>query len=148
MKKKPRNKLEISRATKFRKYGPSGKYTKAAQGTRSITQYFSITKNGESTDSENKDKTETSDTNSDMDVVNLNANTGEDVNINDMINNLNTDDDINFNDDDNNDFDIKNNIEKLKKLECILSNKKNRLLMIIYSIGQYINILFTLKYIS
>ncbi len=90
---------------------------------KSITQYFSITKNGESTDSENKDKTETLDTNSDMNVIDLNANTDKNVNINDMINNLNMNDDF---EDNNNDCDIKNNIEKLKKLEYILSNKKKQ----------------------
>jgi len=125
-KKKIRNRLIISKATKFRKYGPSGTYTKAAKGTKSITQYFPITKNEESTDSENKDKMETSDTNSDIDAISLDENTDDNVNVNDMINNLDTDDDFYFNEDDNNDYNVKNNIEELKKLECILSNKKKQ----------------------
>ncbi|CAI2189262.1 9828_t:CDS:2 [Funneliformis geosporum] len=76
-KKSSKNKLAISRDIKFRKYGPSGVYTKAAQGVKPITQYFPIKKNEESTDSENKDKPETSDTDSDVNAIDLDVNDDE-----------------------------------------------------------------------
>ncbi|CAI2177896.1 5486_t:CDS:10, partial [Funneliformis geosporum] len=76
-KKSSKNKVVISRATKFRKYGPSGVYTKVAQGVKLITQYFPIKKNEESTDSENKGKPETSDTDSDVNAIDLDVNDDE-----------------------------------------------------------------------
>src|SRR5688572_10193488 len=45
--KNPSNKLEISRATKFRRYGPSGKFTKAAKDTKKIDQFFKKNNNGD-----------------------------------------------------------------------------------------------------
>src|ERR1044072_7202952 len=110
MEKTSRNRLVISKTTKFLKYGPSGVYTKAAKGTKSITQYFSAAKNNESTDSESKNKSETSDTDIDVDAFNLGINADEDINNNDtnrdatVFDNLEIDDDFNLEGDDNNDF--------------------------------------------
>ncbi|CAG8491122.1 356_t:CDS:2 [Funneliformis mosseae] len=117
------SKLVILKATKYRKYDPSGIYIKVAQGSKSITQYFSTTENKESTDSENKDKSETSNIDSNVNAIILNANPSENINDidrNTNINDLNIDFNSNSDEDNDNNLDIENNIEKLKKLEHIL----------------------------
>ncbi|CAJ0845958.1 14684_t:CDS:2 [Entrophospora sp. SA101] len=67
-----------SRATYYKKYGPSGKYTKAASFSQSITHFFPIESKGESSEGENdsgheSESNESSEQESDFEVENDNS---------------------------------------------------------------------------
>jgi hypothetical protein len=144
-KKKRAPYLGKSTATYYRKYGPSGKYTKAASGSLPLTQFFapvSVDLNVNETIEHNnlniRDDASRTDINSVEETMDDNVESDndenisgdDDENISDDDDNISDDDDENIVSDDDENISSDDNefdLNKLKKLQQVLkSNKKNQ----------------------
>jgi hypothetical protein len=120
-----------STATYYRKYGPSGTYTKAAKGSLLLTEFFApaqsnlaninLTEDDETGKNNDLDNDDTDR----MDVSDGEENSDNDFNTNE-ITDLEDFDDVFTEEEDNNEFNL-NTVNRLEKLKQILDgNKKNQ----------------------
>lgn len=114
-----------STTTYYRKYGPSGAYTKSAKGSLPLTEFFApVQSNLANVDLTNKDGIEKNDTER-INISDDENNSDGDLNT-DELTNLEDFDDVSSEEDSHGEFDLntKNKLEKLKQI--LDSNTKNQ----------------------
>ena len=133
----PENKIGIPRTTKYRKYGPSGEFTKAAKNTKKIEQFFKKSGNKDKLinideiSNNEKDMNESDEFSDDINNEEI-GDLEKDNNIANEINDGILDIDVNINYSDLDNFGSSSGEENiglinrtnLDKLENILKNKK------------------------